>query len=194
MHAKTPEGMMNLPMDSIVEWIRQASAQYPVVGILLVLMGIDILMGFVAAVITKTVSSTISQNGMSRKAGMLLIVGAGAALKPYTNGLPLSELISTYYLWTEAISICENATRAGIPVPDGLREMLVKLKSDKASVPIPPPSRAAVEIMRASNVSIATSDGSQPVQGHEASIHDSGPHRAVQAGDSNITIHGAESR
>lgn len=124
-----------MPMDSIVEWLVVFHRQFPLVGILMLIMALDVAVGLCAAVVTKTVSSTISQHGMYRKVIMLLLVGVGAVLDPYAGGIPLSKMISMAFLVTEAISIVENSARAGVPIPAPLYDVLQKLKNnEKASV------------------------------------------------------------
>lgn len=110
----------------------EAYGQYPLIGALIMLIGIDILTGLLNALADRTLNSTTSFRGMTRKAMVLLIVGTGAVLEPYT-GLPLSKLIATFYLFTEAISITENLHKAGVPLPSFLTDTLEKLKgkSDK---------------------------------------------------------------
>jgi len=129
-------------MDSIVQWLAEAHAAYPIVGALVLMMLLDVLAGICAAVVTRSVSSTVSYRGMARKAIMLILVGVGAALEPYSSGLPLSRLVAMAFLVTEAISILENAARAGVPVPALLQDLLIKLKSgEKPSVDPPDPVR-----------------------------------------------------
>lgn len=123
--------MKRLPMDSIVNWLSGIHSQYPIVGVLMLMMALDVCVGTCAAIITKSVSSTISQNGMFRKAIMLLLVGVGAVFDPYAGGIPLSKMIAMAFIVTEGISIIENATRAGVPVPDALVSVLEKLKNNE---------------------------------------------------------------
>lgn len=158
-------------MDSVVEWLLGFHQQYPIVGILMILMGLDILIGLCAAIITKSVSSTISQRGMTRKVIMLLLVGVGAVFDPYAGGIPLSKMVAMCFLVTEGISILENSARAGVPIPQPLYDVLQKLKNnEKAAVDVKQVN-PTVNIQRASNVDIRTTDGT----GDASSVHsDSG--------------------
>lgn len=103
----------------------------PVIGALLILMVLDVLVGIVVAIGTRTLSSSVSWSGMSKKAIMLLIVGAAAVIEPYAQGLPLAKLVALFYLVTEGLSILENAALAGVPLPGVLTETLAKLKEPK---------------------------------------------------------------
>ena len=169
-----PTAAERLRKDSIVQWMLTIHQSYPIVGILLLVMGLDILIGLCAAFITKTISSTVSQKGMTRKVVMLLLVGFGLVLEPYAGGLPLAKLIAMCFLVTEGISIVENSARAGVPVPQVLVDTLHKLRNDeKASVHSP------VNIQRASSVEIKVP---APVSSESASIHSDSGVRINQQG------------
>ena len=146
--------VMPIPMDSIVHAIKTFHLAYPIVGILMVMMAFDVCIGLCAAVVTKTVSSTISQAGMVKKVIVLLLVALGTILEPYSGGMPLSQMISMSFIVTELISIAENAARAGVPLPDTLKDLLQKLRNnEKASVAV---SAATVNINRVSNLDLRT--------------------------------------
>lgn len=105
---------------------------YPLLGALIALIIIDIVTGTLVAVGDRTLNSTTSFKGMTRKAMVLLILGTGAVLEPYT-GLPLAKLIAGFYICTEALSITENVHRAGVPLPKFLTDTLQKLKNTSES-------------------------------------------------------------
>lgn len=147
-------------LDPIVQWLGSFHAAYPVVGVLLVLMATDIAMGYGAAFVTKTVSSTACWSGMVRKVMTLLLVGACAAIEPYASDLPLSKLAGIAFIVVEFTSIIENSSRAGVPIPPIITETLAKLRrGEKASVHRSfPSSTANIHIDRASNVELSTQD------------------------------------
>ena len=121
--------------DSIVTWIASFQGQFPLIGILLILMLIDIVTGIIAAFIAKTISSSASWSGMGKKVITLLAVAMGAVIEPYA-GIPLGGAISLFYIVTEGISITENMDRAGVPVPPPLRDALAKFRdSQKPTTP-----------------------------------------------------------
>lgn len=103
----------------------------PLVSTLLLLMIIDVICGLVTSFICKTVSSSVSWRGMSKKVVMLLVVGLAAVLEPFAQGIPLAKLVSLFYIATEALSIMENAAIAGVPLPSVLTEALVKIKESQ---------------------------------------------------------------
>jgi len=166
----TQERLMKLPVDSIVARLLSFHEQFPLVGILILIMALDVAIGLLAAFITRTVSSTISHRGMVRKVIMLLLVGVGAVLEPYAGGIPLSKMVAMAFLVTEGISIIENAARAGVPIPKPLYDVLQKLTSNEKAAIVPhQPSPQTVNVERASNVNITTTEPT----GDAASVHDS---------------------
>lgn len=96
------------------------------VQLLIALMILDIATGLLAGYISKELSSDVSFRGMAKKAIALLLVAGGQLLEP-TVGLPLSEAIAGFYAMHELLSVLENAARAGLPVPQILKDALAKL-------------------------------------------------------------------
>lgn len=139
--------------DAIVRVIAWINAQFPFVGTLLLVMLIDVLTGLCAAIITKTVSSSVSWRGMGRKVIMLLEIGLGAVLEPFAGDIPLSKLVAGCFMVTEIISITENSARAGVPIPKAFRDVLEKLRTHEMPQTQPSP---AVQINTAGNVDVHT--------------------------------------
>lgn len=142
------------------EWF----SRQPVVIGLLALMFIDVFAGLFLAITRKTVSSTVSWRGMSKKAMVLLVILASAVLQQFVPMLPVLNMVSLFYTCTEALSILENAALAGIPLPAGLKETLIKLREQQRMMQeqknqLPPPGAANVI-----NVFPAATPGAPPVQ------------------------------
>jgi len=112
-----------------VDWLKGQ----PVVVALILLMFADILTGICCSVVKRTLNSSTSWRGMSRKAMMLLIVSVGAILEPLAQGIPLAKLIALFYLATEVLSVTENAALIGVPLPKVLVDLLIKLREDNKS-------------------------------------------------------------
>ena len=138
--------------DSIVVWLTWFHGQYPFVGLLLVMMMLDVFTGLIAAFIERTLSSTTSWVGMGRKVIMLMAVGMGTALEPYSGQIPMGRLIAVFYTFTEGLSIVENMARSGVPIPQQLREALAKIGSPGQSPP--PGSGPSVTISHATQVDV----------------------------------------
>lgn len=109
------------------EWLKGQ----PVFAGLLLLMLLDIMVGICLSLIRKTLSSAVSWRGMSRKIIMLLLVGTSAVLQQFIPSFPFLNVVSAFYTLTEAISILENAAMAGVPLPKGLVETLMKLREQQ---------------------------------------------------------------
>lgn len=104
----------------------------PVIQVLVLLMVLDVATGFLAAYVTATIDSGVSFRGMARKAIVLLLVGAASALEAHVD-LPigLGTAVAGFYSAHELISLLENATRAGLPVPEALQRALTQLSPDE---------------------------------------------------------------
>lgn len=100
------------------------------VQVLIGVMLLDILSGVLAAYITNTLDSRVSFRGMAKKALALVLVGVAAWIEPAV-GIPLASAVAGFYTVHELLSILENATIAGLPVPDVLRDALARVPGGK---------------------------------------------------------------
>lgn len=121
----TPQG------DWLIQWIGEVLKQPPLIGILLVLMILDVITGLVAAAINKEVDSSFSYKGMLKKGQMLLMVAAGMMFEFLYPDVPWGKIIAGLLCLSEMISITENASRAGVPLPLQLKETLKRLRTEK---------------------------------------------------------------
>lgn len=140
--------------DFILAWLQYIHKSLPLFGVLLVMIAFDVLTGYAAAFITKTVSSTASLRGMVKKALIMILVTVCRIIEPYSGEVPLSKLVSMAFIVLELTSIVENVARAGVPIPVAITDALAALKSavrQKPSVPLAGPS---VTINRANSVDI----------------------------------------
>lgn len=89
----------------------------------------DYLTGLAAAKVEQKVSSKIGFVGILRKVLIFLLVGLGNILDIHLlgNGSAIRTAIIFFYVSNEGISILENCTRAGLPVPDKLKAVLEQL-------------------------------------------------------------------
>ena len=100
---------------------------------LVLFITIDYVTGVMCAVVDRELSSEIGAKGIMGKAVILMLVGVGALLDRYVvkSGEVARTAVIFYYISNEGISILENATRLGLPVPEKLREMLEQIKKDE---------------------------------------------------------------
>lgn len=139
--------------DVIVTNIRWFFNLWPVVGVLMCVIGCDIIMGAIAAFNTKSLSSSVTYIGGMKKVGILILVGFTRVIEPYTQGLPLANLTAMYYIWHESLSILENAARAGIALPPFLTDALQKLRGEKPSVASG--SNSTIKVVHADKVELS---------------------------------------
>jgi toxin secretion/phage lysis holin len=119
--------------DAFMEMVTGWLEALPMLGVLIVLMGLDVATGLVKAWVTKEISSSASLDGMLRKVMMLAIVAAGQCMEFVIpmQSLPWAALISSFFCVTELISITENAKESGVPLPEQIVDVLHKQQSDR---------------------------------------------------------------
>src|SRR5689334_13982665 len=101
----------------------------PIIGILVILMFLDVVTGYFAAGISGEIDSTISYKGAMKKAQMLLAVAAGTVFERIQPGVPWGKIIASLAALGEMWSIMENMAKSGVPMPQALRETLVRLRA-----------------------------------------------------------------
>lgn len=96
---------------------------------LLLFMVLDVLTGIIAGARNRRLSSRISYQGTMKKAGTLIVVATCYGLDVALQlGLPLGQVITTFFLLSETISILENAGRLGVKLPAFLLKMVSTLQ------------------------------------------------------------------
>ena len=119
-------------MDFGIDTIREIADKDPAIKILVVLIICDILCGAaVSAVIDRSLSSSASLKGMTKKIAMLLLVFICKYLEPIVQGVPLGMIAAVFYCGTELISITENMKRLGVPIPKAVNDALEKLRRNE---------------------------------------------------------------
>ena len=103
----------------------------PLLQALIVLMGVDIATGFLAGFVTKQLNSDVSFRGMAKKAIVLLIVATAIVVGSCSGVDVLGDAVTGFFLAHEALSVVENAAKAGVPTPQVLRDALAKLSPDE---------------------------------------------------------------
>lgn len=100
-----------------------------IMQLLIYFMFIDIATGFLSGYVSQTLDSSVSFRGMAKKAIVLFIVGM-ATLLGMNVGIELGAYTAAFYALHEGLSILENAGKAGLPIPTGLKEALVKVSEN----------------------------------------------------------------
>lgn len=90
---------------------------------------IDYLTGVMCAASDHKLSSAVGFKGICRKVLIFLLVGIGSILDAQVIGAGsvLRTAIIFFYISNEGISILENASYLGLPVPDRLKLVLEQL-------------------------------------------------------------------
>ena len=96
-------------------------------------MAADYITGVMCAIVDKNLSSEVGFRGIFKKVLIFILVGIGCLLD--TNiigeGSVMRTAVIFFYLSNEGVSLLENVTHLGLPVPDALRTVLLQLH-DKA--------------------------------------------------------------
>lgn len=90
---------------------------------------IDYLTGVMCAIVDKELSSNVGFKGICRKVLIFCLVGIGNILDVYVlqDGGVLRTAVIFFYLSNEGISMLENATHLGLPVPEKIKSVLAQL-------------------------------------------------------------------
>lgn len=105
--------------------------------ILLAVMTADYISGIIVALMGKSdksenggLNSFIGWRGILKKGMMLLVVLVAATLDRVAGdeASMFRDMVCWFYIANECLSILENATRAGIPWPETIRNVLLNLR------------------------------------------------------------------
>jgi len=97
---------------------------------LIAFVAIDYLTGFMAAIVEKRLSSEVGFKGIFKKVLIFLLVAVGNIVDQNLigTGSAIRTAVIFFYLSNEGISIIENSSRVGLPIPDKLKNVLEQLK------------------------------------------------------------------
>jgi toxin secretion/phage lysis holin len=93
---------------------------------------IDYITGVMVAVLEKKLSSNIGFKGIFKKVLIFTFVGIGHIIDFHIikNGSAVRTAVIFFYLSNEGLSIVENATRIGLPVPEQLKAVFKELRKE----------------------------------------------------------------
>ena len=94
---------------------------------------VDYITGVLRAVVEKKLSSRIGSHGIIKKVAIFLIVGVANLADTYLlhDGDALRMAVIFFYISNEGISLLENATVIGLPVPEKLKDALAQINKRK---------------------------------------------------------------
>jgi len=96
---------------------------------LLVFVALDYVTGVMCAISDHKLSSAVGFRGICRKMVIFMLVGIGHILDVHVvgTGTALRTAVICFYLSNEGISLLENASHLGLPVPDRLKAVLEQI-------------------------------------------------------------------
>ena len=98
---------------------------------LLLAIVFDYISGMIKAFHTKTLSSKIGFQGILKKVGILLIVMLGVLVDRVTgNTGAVRTLVIYYFVANEGLSVLENLSQCGIPIPTSIKKALKALNKE----------------------------------------------------------------
>ena len=99
---------------------------------LIAMMGIDFVTGLIKAAVLKEITSQKMFVGGARKIGMFFIVAVANLVDGILDlGGVLRTVTIAYFIANEGISMLENWSLMGLPIPNKLRELLLQLRDKK---------------------------------------------------------------
>lgn len=94
---------------------------------------IDYVTGIMCAIDKKELSSSVGFKGIARKIIIFSLVGVANILDVYILGHVgvLRAAVIFFYLSNEGISILENTSKLGLPIPEKLQNILQQLNKEE---------------------------------------------------------------
>lgn len=98
---------------------------------LVAFMVLDYISGILAAISVRKLSSKVGFKGISKKLLILVFVSVGHITDTYVlGGVPVAmTAVILFYIANEGISIVENASELGLPVPQKIKNVLEQIKN-----------------------------------------------------------------
>ena len=102
--------------------------------ILIVFMVLDYATGILKGYVNKELSSNIGLKGIARKAVILVVLIVAVCLDRLLNtgSWVFRTLVAYFYIANEGLSLIENCSALGAPVPTQITDALAQLKNRKA--------------------------------------------------------------
>ncbi len=102
--------------------------------VLVFFMILDYVTGVLAAISSKELDSSVGHRGIIKKVFILCLVAVAYQLDALAGTNIIRIAVIGFYIGTEGLSILENAIKAGLNVPDKLRDALVQIKGMEKDV------------------------------------------------------------
>jgi toxin secretion/phage lysis holin len=96
---------------------------------LVVFVVIDYWTGLLCAIVDKNLSSEIGAKGILKKVVIFALVGVGSTIDMHLigEGGVIRTAVVFFFASNEGVSILENASRLGLPIPQKLKDIFAQL-------------------------------------------------------------------
>lgn len=89
---------------------------------------LDYISGICKAIYKKELSSKIGFGGIARKVGYFIVIALAFMVGTvFDNAIPIRELVITFFIANEGISILENVSEMDVPYTQKLKDILQQL-------------------------------------------------------------------
>lgn len=95
---------------------------------LLILMVLDYITGIIKGIYNRELSSEIGFKGLLKKVLILIVVAVAVIIEQHMGIPAVREIVIMFFAVNEGISILENASLMGLPLPPKLKETLLQLR------------------------------------------------------------------
>lgn len=102
---------------------------------LIVFVVIDYVTGIMVAVLERKLSSEVGFQGIFKKVLIFILVGIGNIIDVHLlkNGSAIRTAVAFFYISNEGISILENTSKIGLPIPEKLKKALEQLNKEESN-------------------------------------------------------------
>lgn len=99
---------------------------------LVTFIALDYITGVMLAIVERKLSSEVGFRGIFKKVLIFVMVSIGHIIdsKIIGTGSAIRTAVIFFYASNEGISILENATKLGLPIPDKLKKVLEQLSKE----------------------------------------------------------------
>lgn len=104
-------------------------------SILITFMILDYITGVIWAYIQKNLNSEVGFKGLVKKCTILIVLIVGAMLDRLLNSgeWVFRTLVAYFYIANEGISLLENISNLGVPIPAKIKDALEQLNNEEES-------------------------------------------------------------
>ena len=105
---------------------------------LIIFMAADLLTGIMSSIADHQFNGNMLLKGIAKKICILILIGIAHTMD--LNFLSETELLRNpvlfFFISSEGISVCKNASKLGVTIPDGLKKELIRMiQEDQNDIP-----------------------------------------------------------